>query len=340
MKTRYGKAIHPAKFQTDILSDLRAYHELMKRRAQKYAKQAKTKVDSCYICGSKRLSKPFVRVYGFDYVRCLNCSHVFTAKRLSQRQLHLFYQESEEYARTYTSTYQIQYRLKHVAKPKVDFVMQYAKKLKRGLWLDVGSGIGDIVKCVDTYPTWKGTGLEISKSSVATGKKVFKIDLRQELFKNFLQINPRPRYDVISFFGYLEVVANPMEVLRLARQLLRSKGIVVVGEANAFSFSTILQQSFPDLSMRHLLPPTVIQQFTKQSAIEALKRTGFRPIAYWNFGLDFYEFVKFLCLSINNFQASPVYTFLMSHLNRFQHVIDRKAMGDNFILVARPSHDY
>lgn len=336
MKIKYSKPIDPTQFQKGILSDLKTYTKKMAARSLKYSKKADIRVDSCYVCGKSTFSKPFLNVHGFQYVRCLNCTHVFCTKRLPQTALNEFYTTSNEYSSSYTSKEQIAYRLKNIAKPKVDFAMENILfRKKGGRWLDVGSAIGDIVKSVESHPNWKSTGLEISSDSVKTGKRIFKIDLRQQLFKDFANENPSEKFDVISFFGYFEVISDPMVELKIARKMLKKGGYIVIGEANADSFSTQVQKSYPQLSRRHLLPPTVIQQFTKKSMTIFLRAIKVKPVAFWDFGMDFYEFVCHLCVLVPGLQNTPIAEFLMQNLNGFQEIIDKKEMGDNFVIVAK-----
>lgn len=334
MKTKYGKLIHPTKFQAGIIKDVKAYAAIMRERAQKYAKVARETVTFCYICGGGKF-KPYLKVYGFEYVQCSKCEHVFTTKRLSQPQLNEFYKESVEYAKHYTSAEQIEYRIKNIAAPKIKYSMEFVPKVKNGRWLDVGSAIGDILKCVENYNGWKAIGLEASKDSVKVGREQLGVDVRRELFQDFSKKNPKEQFDVVSLFGYLEVITEPMKELKMVRKHLKKNGILIIGEANSDSFSTILQKSFPQYIMRHLIPPYVLQQFTKQSMIYALKAAGFEPIGFWDFGLDFYEFIKHLVILIPNFEKTPVYNYLMDNLNEFESVIDRQEKGDNFVMIAR-----
>ncbi|MDE1970810.1 MAG: class I SAM-dependent methyltransferase [Patescibacteria group bacterium] len=336
MKTKYGKPIEPKRFQANIIADTKGWAQRMKERAEEYGIRAEEYVSACPVCKSKQYIS-LVTVYGFDYVQCKKCAHVFSTKRLSQEQLNTFYRDSAEYAKQYTSEDQLAYRMRHISGPKIKYAMSFVPKVKKGTWLDVGSAVGDVLRCVESYRGWKAIGLEASALSVKTGREVLKVDVRQELFQDFVRKNKNEKFDVISFFGYLELITDPLKELRLAQGLLKKNGVLVIGEANGNSFSTLLQKSFPEYSMRHLLPPPVIQQFTKQSACVALQKAGFTPSAFWNFGMDFYEFTKYLVLLIPRFQETSVYSFLMDHTNEFQSVIDQEEYGDCFMMIAKRS---
>ena len=125
----HGKRIDPRSFKKDILVDLSSAVNKAEQKAKRWLGQANIEVDSCYICGSKEKSEVVIEVYGFQYVRCLNCTHVYQTKRLSQDTLVKIYDEDSAYARTYTDKSQIKYRLENIAKPHVDYIMRYVEKV-------------------------------------------------------------------------------------------------------------------------------------------------------------------------------------------------------------------
>lgn len=331
MKRKYGKRIDPRKFQQSVLADLKEHVKQTGKRAKDYSKRATVKVERCYVCGSGE-SKQVISVYGFDYVECNECGQVYATRRLSQLVLDKYYRESD-YAKTYTSGDQIGYRLEKIGRPKVEFVMEYAAK--KGRWLDVGSAIGDIVKAVDEYPGWEATGIEISKEAVKVGKREFGVDLLHGTFQNYVKKNSKSKFGVVSFFGYLELVSEPMKELELATRLVEKNGLVVVGEINSKSMSMMMQQAFPELSNRNLLPPVVLHLFNEKSLMKAMRLVGLEPVAVWYFGLDYYEMLKMVALKLPEFADSTAFKFMMDNLNELQKVVDKKKKADNFVMIGR-----
>lgn len=329
----YGKPIEPRKFKKEILGNLGSAVKNAQQKAKRYLEKADVEVDSCYICGSKQKNEVIAQVYGFQYVRCLNCTHVYQTKRLSQDALVKLYENDSTYAHTYTDQSQTEYRLQNIARPKADFVMKYAGKAQ-GKWLDVGCGIGDLVSYVN-HQRWSAIGIDVSKDCVETGRKEFNIDIRLQTIKQFADENPNVKFDVVSTMGHLDLTPEPIKDLTIAYELLNENGIIACELPNHESISSLVQKSFPDLSVRHLEPPFTIQQFTIKSAETAFRLTGFTPIAIWYFGLDFYEMLNALCLVVERFQASALYEFLMNNLNDFQKVIDEKELSDGFILIGK-----
>ncbi|GIK83870.1 MAG: hypothetical protein BroJett025_04920 [Patescibacteria group bacterium] len=335
MKLKVGKKVDPKKFKLGQIEDTKKLHKRTANLIKSYALKADVILNSCYLCGEKLPDGSFVTIYNFDYSFCSSCGHLSGKKRLSDQNLQKYYQENLDYSKTYTDATQIQYRLKNIAQPKVKFVMEHIKQPKEGVWLDVGCAIGDVVKVVEEYENWSAIGCDISKPSIEMGRKLFNIDLRQENISDFLGKNPRLLFDVVSFFGYFAVTSSPLKDMELAVKHLKKHGYIVVGDSNADSFSTIIQKSYPEFSTRHILPPNTTHQFTKKSIEYIFKKFGITPIAYWNFGLDFFELLKYLSLMNNSFQDTPLCNFLMENLNEFQKVIDKKCMGDYFIVIGQ-----
>lgn len=335
----YGKPVDPRSFKREIIENLSRAVKNAEQKARNYLEKADIEVDSCYICRSKEKSEVIAEMYGFQYVRCLNCTHVYQTKRLSQDALAKLYEEDSAYARTYTDESQIKYRLENITKPLVEFIMKYVGETQ-GKWLDVGCGIGDLVSCVetrgpDTSLRWKAVGIDVSKDCVETGSRIFNIDIRQQTLRQFANENPDMKFDVVSFLGYLDLTPEPIKDLSIACELLNENGIVVLRGPNHDSVSSLVQKALPDLSVRHMIPPFSIQQWTVKSAETAFKLTGFAPIAIWYLGLDFYELLNTLCLVVEGFQKSALYEFLMNNFNDFEKVIDEKGMSDKFMLIGK-----
>ncbi|EMO28576.1 methyltransferase domain protein [Leptospira interrogans serovar Bataviae str. HAI135] len=89
---------------------------------------------------------------------------------------------------TYANKETCYYRRDNVAKPKVNFLEQYIDERSSGIWLDIGSGIGDLVSVVKEKG-YEAIGLELSDVSVKFAKDVFGLDLIQNTIEEFIQTN-------------------------------------------------------------------------------------------------------------------------------------------------------
>ena len=143
---KIGKPIDIARFKKSAI-ELSYLRETQKQFAA-LAKKIKTSKDSvnvktCYVCGSSLRKKAGI-VYGITYWACQKCTHVYAGLCPGARSMEEFYRKDHAYAEDYANAETYQYRLKAIARPKIDFVKSYSVT-KRKRWLDVGCGIGDIV---------------------------------------------------------------------------------------------------------------------------------------------------------------------------------------------------
>jgi SAM-dependent methyltransferase len=225
-----------------------------------------------------------------------------------------------------------------VARPKVEFAERYYAG-SRGIWLDVGSGIGDMVS-VAQENGWKATGLELSETSVAFAKEIFNVDLLRQTMEEYRDQHPEliGTVDVVSLIGVLEHVVDPVGLLRQANQMLKPGGMVMIQVPNARSMATMVQETFPQNVFRHMSPIEHIMVFTESSLNRAMANGGFEPLAYWYHGLDFYELLTNLVLVNPRVQESRLYTALLENLNELQQVIDDQELSDRIIVCARKAN--
>ena len=336
VKKFYGKKIDLLKLKQPVVTNIREHLRKRKELVNYLAKNEK-QIDnnSCYLCGCQSY-KELVKIQGFTYVQCDSCTHVFTTMRYADDSLKRFYQKNQYYSEiTYANEETCFYRREHVAKPKIEFTEQFTSGF-RGSWLDVGSGVGDIVS-VAKEKGWRATGLEISEGSVKFAKQIFDIELVQQPFEEFCQKNPKltTSFDVVSFIGLLEHVVNPMDYLSRAWKMLRLNGLVVIQVPNANSLSTMVQTLFPEHVFRHMSPVEHIMIFTEQSLFLALEKTGFKPIALWFFGMDVYELFNHFLLLDERVQGSELFTELYKNLNELQFVFDRQKLSDLLFCIAQ-----
>jgi 2-polyprenyl-3-methyl-5-hydroxy-6-metoxy-1,4-benzoquinol methylase len=165
--------------------------------------------------------------------------------------------------------------------------------MERNKWIDVGAGIGDLVS-VAREKGWDAVGLELSNNSVKFSKEIFGLDLIQTSLENYIRENPDlvGKIDVISFIGVLEHTPNPLELLRMAHNLFKKDGYIVVQVPNADSFTSMIQSIFTENVFRHMNSVEHIMLFPQKSLIKALEITDFEPITMWFYGMDVYELLN------------------------------------------------
>jgi cyclopropane fatty-acyl-phospholipid synthase-like methyltransferase len=330
MDRYYGKQIDPRELKQNDFDDLQYKMATSRERAAEYLSQTDLTVEECPICGIDQ-REPVLEMYDIEWVQCQECTHVYQPEILSQEALIEFYESSEEYAATYTDEEQLEYRLENITKPKFDFILEKAS-LDPSRWLDVGCGNGGSVHYLESRG-WEATGLEVSEHSVQTAAEYFGVELEQQTLNSYTAENPDAEFDGISMFGYLDLVQDPMRDLQTASEMLREGGVLALHVPQYDSVSLQVQQAFPDQAVR-VLGWNMLHFYTEQSLRNAFKQTGFEAQTSLYYGLDFYELLTNLCLTVDGVIESEMYEYFMKQLNEFQEVIDQSEMSDYFTVIA------
>lgn len=296
--------------------------------SKKLTKFSYVKQNNCPICRRKNTKKE-CSFYGITYLRCQNCSHVFTDKRLSDKSLKKFYEKNTDYfSGTYTNKKLLKIRTK-IFEPKINFIKKFVRARN---WLDIGSGDGTSISVINKAG-FVGQGIEPSESSRNYARRYRGITLYPNSLEEFNKENTK-KWDVISYFGVLEHLSNPMMSLKLSNKLLKKGGIIAIEVPNFDSFSTKVQKMKINPS-RHLFPHSHLMMFTLKSLNHALLKTGFQPVAVWFWGMDQIEFLKYLKNKIKDFDKSELFAILVKLVNEHQKVIDDFEMSDFILMLAR-----
>ena len=324
MKFKFGKNVSVDYVKEKLQWNSKYYVKIGK----KYAKMSSLKQKECYVCSSKKSHK-VSSFFGLNYVMCEKCNHVYTDRRLDDEGLTKYYSEDPDYFNNpYTRKNIIKLR-DQIFKPKIDFVKKFSKGKK---WLDVGSGDGTAVSAANSSG-FDATGIEISKTGRMFAKKHRKLNLFNGTLSDFLKQN-KTKWDVVSFFGVIEHIPDPVAVLKEANKILKKNGLVAIEVPNYECYSTYFQKltKSPD---RHLTIPGHIMVFTKKSAEYMLKKNGFEPIAIWYWGMDAIELLKYMKFTDKNFEKSELLEELTNKINEIQYVFDSSKRSDEFLIIGK-----
>lgn len=251
------------------------------------------RIEKCLVCSrsSKDAELVFV-VYGANYVQCRQCSHVFLKRALTPGALKAYYTKDKRYQKNYAEVRNSKIRVEQVAKPKAlwaveQFSNSFGRKPKK--ILDVGAGSGHFVKaCRDLGIA--ADGLEISETGRNFALDFFNIEMIGGDFlkdwRNFAD------YDIVTFWGVIEHVLNPIDFIKTAKKVLRrNKGLIVSEVPRWSSFSTSVQQIYNKSIVRHLDPFGHISCFTDASVADLYLRGGLKVTGAWYYGMDAYELI-------------------------------------------------
>ncbi|OGW75329.1 MAG: hypothetical protein A2Z72_08330 [Omnitrophica bacterium RBG_13_46_9] len=294
----------------------------------------KNRVKRCPICGaSSGNSKHRLDIYGARYHQCSTCGHLFVINRPKEPDLKKFYSRNISYASTYTDKRMLKMRIEQVVAPKLKWVLEtYRALYKRRprTILDVGAGGGHFVHASRQLGL-DACGVEVNEASREFCKKNFGFNLETlDFTKNWRKF---PDVDIVTFWGVIEHVADPVSLLKTAYRVLSGRqGLLVVEVPRWDSFSTAIQHNFPNSIIRHLDPLGHINCFTDSSLLTAFENSNFAPVAAWYFGMDIYE----LTMQFSHLlKDKKIIDMLSKHMNSFQKMIDNGRLSDGMVLAGK-----
>ena len=334
---RLGKELDVLKLRTESSSELREYaakfRDIVKRL---YADENRLRrIAACPCCrASADHFRPALAVYGATYVRCGGCGHVFVAMQPAPEDLYATFADEESLSVFYVDSKSLEMRMRDIIQPKIDWTLDAYLRFVGGTpssVLDVGAGGGHFVAGCRRNGL-RAEGLELSTASVGFAKRAFDIEL---LHGNFLERTfERGQFDLLTFWGLLEYAPEPATFLEAARaQLDPHSGMLVIEVPRCDSLSLAVQEQFTDTIWRHAMPDSHMNLYSDESLATLLHENGFKPVAAWYFGMDVYELLMQIDLSLGSDNVLHSQGRLVAPL---QHVIDRTRLSDDIVVAAVP----
>jgi 2-polyprenyl-3-methyl-5-hydroxy-6-metoxy-1,4-benzoquinol methylase len=336
LRVRLGKPMDILALKANMTGDFGA--QLATIRASRealYAAKEVEDVKACPLCGSPSSASEFaLEIYGARYHRCSACTHHYVIRRPTQAALERFYAKDAHYAATYADKKTLATRVEQVASPKARWVVEEFERLhgrKPRTVLDVGAGSGHFVHACRLLGL-KAEGLELSESGRGFCRDNFGFELLAEDFTK----NPAKHagVDVVTFWGVIEHVPQPMAMLKAARLALAGPETLLVAAVPRWdAMSTAVQTAFPEAVARHLDPLGHVNCFTDESLATAYEACGFAPAAAWYFGMDAYELVMQFSHLLKDGGALAA---LGPYIPALQGALDRGRLTDEIALAGRP----
>ncbi|MDP2652773.1 MAG: class I SAM-dependent methyltransferase [Candidatus Omnitrophota bacterium] len=306
------------------------------RRAQDARRfSAETVEVPCPVCKSLP-HRPLAEVYGFRYVTCDTCTHVYVKNVPVPERLKAFYEGALEGVAMRPSEDLVQKdlyltRVKDISIPKVEYVTKCLGK--KGRWVDIGCGSGELLYAARKRG-WETTGYEIDPDEIYVAKDVFKLDVRRGYLDRANAAKMLEGASVVSFFSVLEHVADPVALVRLAGEFAPKNAALVLELPHHPSVSALTNMAFPNLVARHMLPPNHLSLFTDASVRHMLRQAGFSPSHVWYYGQDFYELIGTVS-ALAGFRDEEALNKLLDAAGEFQKTIDARKLSDEVIVIAR-----
>ena len=289
----------------------------------------------CPVCDYPSDSaKEILNIYGAIYYQCRKCFHYYLLYRPTEQYLKEFYKNNIEYQSAYADKRTLKIRVEQVAIPKVKYVVQQYERIygrpPRSI-IDVGAGSGHFVYACQKLGV-HCEGIEINDFGRAFCKENFGIELFDV---NFLKKAQRFNCDVVTFWGLIEHVNSPIEMLKSSILALNKEGMVIVDVPRWDSFSTSVHCAFPDSVIRHLDPTDHIHCFSDSSLATAFSLSGYDIVAAWYFGMDVYELSTQLSYILGE---NKIVDVMREKIPLFQKRLDLAKLSDFMVFVGVPAH--
>lgn len=155
-----------------------------------------------------------------NWLRCDDCSHVFTDGYFTPEVLNVIFEKTHEHQKPGWNFEQQRF-------VSARMVGSIAKLSKDGTWLDVGFGDGSLLLTAEEFG-FAPVGLDLRPSSVAA---LLKLGIEAHC-ADVATLDEPGRYSVVSMADVLEHMPFPREGLAAAHRLLKPDGVLFVSMPN------------------------------------------------------------------------------------------------------------
>ena len=186
---------------------------------------------NCNLCGSNSVIN-FMKVNGFNIVKCKKCGLAYVNPRLKEKKLHEIYNKEyfENPALTGSNASFCGYG--EYLEEKANIQATFSKRLKtidkfseKGRLLDIGCAFGFFLELAKE-DGWDAKGLEISNHAYKYAKGKLKLHvINQTLEKAGFKSNS---FDVVVLFDVIEHLQDPKSSLKEVRRILKPNGLLVI----------------------------------------------------------------------------------------------------------------
>jgi len=141
--------------------------------------------------------------------------------------------------------------------------------------LDIGCGPGFFLKTAKERG-WIIKGVEPSRQAAAHARGLG-LDVLEDFF-NQRTAAQLGRHDVVHLNNVLEHVPNPLEIIRLARDMLARKGVLCLNVPNDFSAFQTGARAALSLPEWWVAPPHHLNYFDFDTLVRLVSRVGFSVV--------------------------------------------------------------
>jgi len=229
----------------------------------------------CPLCGRGR-ERRLLSERGLDIVRCLRCGHVFVNPCPTAEELEAFYQH---YFPPESSALWAEQMAGVFRREGVGWLAR--RGVEPGRALDVGCGYGFFLRDLKERG-WEVLGVEPARGPARYAREVLGLDVHTGTLEGAGLT--AGEFDLVALWYVLEHLAEPLRVLRLAADLLRPGGLLLVRVPNGNVRLARLLARLGRRAERFFLinPPRHLNDFRPATLGFAFDRAGLRMLEVRN----------------------------------------------------------
>lgn len=232
-------------------------------------------IPSCPICNEKRFEFQFKK-QGFTFKKCINCNHIYVDPQINEKALTVSYTGGKESASDVWMDVLLSSDNQHYDLKKynvgLDLIKNFlSRNVRSPNILDIGCSIGLFLNEAKKRK-WNCYGLELNTRAVDHAKNKFNLDVRRKLLTNSAFSDKF--FDVITMWGVIEHLKDPVSVLKIVKKKLKKGGIFLTFCPNAMSLVCRVIQSKATCFDGHDHP----QNFSPTSIKYLLNKIGFKNL--------------------------------------------------------------
>ena len=333
MEEIFGKKIDPKKFKHFKHEDIMIHIKNRIADSQKIKEYPQIINDKCLICGCVVQTRTYT-VNNFIWAHCPDCDHIYKTKMGDYNKLVEFYRNDT--VEIYLEKADIDFRIKNIAAPKIEFVLKNYKAHSTGKWLEIATGLGEVHYILKKMG-WSTESTELNKSFVEFAEKNFDVSPQRVTLDEYYEIFKKSgsaQFDVISAFGYFDMLPDPLSHFKIINRMLKKNGLFGTIVPNGQSLTGALSLHKPDTCLR-TINAVDFSYFSPKSVNICLEKSGFELVSVWWHGLDIHELIVRMIEADPSFADSNACSILYDNFNELQAVIDKARLSDSYLLCAR-----
>ncbi|MBW1783799.1 MAG: class I SAM-dependent methyltransferase [Deltaproteobacteria bacterium] len=274
--------------------------------------------DRCPICGSDNREAEFSYL-DINIVRCPECTHRYTDR--VPVNLDEVYDSTAYLDAIKTLELQQQdYRANRFGMERVELVKGLFNDTNRSV-LDVGCGWGYFLGQLQTAG-FDCYGIELSKPVAEIAREKYNLNISSTPIQTYETEVP---FDLITLFGVIEHIKEPVDFLGHCRRLLKESGFILLFTPNFESVAVHVQKERANM----VYPGQHIHHFTLKSMKKLGELNHMSVASSCTKGID----VGDICGYYKYLKKYEIAAFLQKNATVLQSVIDQSACGNHMRVI-------